>query len=413
MSKGAGRRQNVILATLVLVVAWLELIRVRLSSLQARSAADALAAGNHLSAISDQLHREAAQVRDRPLVPRLVPQLVVLVTAFSALLYAGFRFQPDDATLTPFGTQELMIDVGVKPADSNGIPLENSPTLSGLLWVEAHGGPLDGYDLSPAISLPDPDAETIRILMVISYDNLLPVGSNLSVSFDIPSQAEFQRCETTPGFTCEPAARTPTAARSARVLQISGKVMVESEDGGTDGIVVVADFKKIPGLAFTYSRTKAAIRQPTISVTGTEFLPPPGSIREDASPDDPYPYVDYPPTNVITQAIFESANDFEFSLTPGSVGTESGEFAPASVGGAKSAASTVPRATWAFQQPLMPTTYSPPHITGTNQKALDEDANDLFIAGIIFGIAGGAAVNALQLFVTGVRRRNKTAVQSG
>lgn len=407
MTKGDGRLQKLILMLIALTTARLESVRARLDRLQKNSAADANEFSKRLDALSGRLDRDAAVLASKPLVPRLLPQLAVLLTAFGVLLYVGFRFQPDDASLTPFGTQELMFDVPVKPVDGTGRPVPNSPTFNGLLWTEAHGQALDGYDIRPLMSLPDPDPDTIRVLLLVSYDGPLPTGSSLSVSFDIPANAELQRCETIAGFRCQPVDRTPTAARSSKAVQVSGTLGGGGVVANTNGLIIAADLKEVPGLAFTYSRTRAIVRQPTISLTGTEYLPPPGSIRQDAAPNDPYPYVSYPPTNIVTQAIFDTAPDFQFSETPGSTATDGGDFTPVSVGGIKSPASTVPRVTWAFQQPIMPTTYSPPHITGTNPKSLDDEANDIFIAGIIFGIAGGAAVNAIQLFVTGVRRRSR------
>lgn len=408
MTKGDGQFQKFIVALLAWMTARLEILRGRLHRLERNSDAGAREMSARLEALSTKLDSDAATRLRKPLVPRLIPQLAVLLTAFGVLLYVGFRFQPDDDSLKPFGTQELMVDVAVRPLDDNGLPISNSPTFDGLIWVESHGEVLDGYDLKPVISPPEPDQDTVRILLNASYGGALPIGSNLSLSLDLPTNAEIEHCDTVPGFKCTPVERKATASRSARALQISGKVLADSE-GRTysNGIIVSADFKNIPGFAFTYSQTSALVRQPTITLTGTEYLPPPGSIRENAAPDDPYRYVFYRPSDIITQIIFNTAPDFKFSLTPGSLATDRGDFAPVTVNGVTSPASKVPRATWAFQQPIMPTTYSPPQITGTNQKALDKNSNDIFIAGVLFGVAGGAGVNALQLFVTGARRRWK------
>lgn len=343
--------------------------------------------------IADPAHRDPHPVLSAgPTKPdRTVAQLVVISLVVVGAGLLGFTFKPEDSEIEPLKDSVFGIET---PRFVTGPDKKPNP-LQGIFWLEAHGTKIPGFDDIQWSSnkLSDPAPDSIRVAFLVGYERPWQSGTGWSGQFDLPDGAYVEKCIPLPGFNCAtaPSNFPDGVGRTRNVVKIDGKVDV----GPTghyegSGLLVVLDIRgATSGLTYSKSRTKAVVRRPTLTLTPLDQSKPPGTEQFDK------------PIGVINQVFFDRASKLKWSEDPQPIGLTNGIAMPIKVNGEDTSLGT-DSSSWAYPMwDTAPITF--PFITGTDEDAVDQDATDLFWAGVLFGVAGGGVITAAQLVVVGLQ----------
>ncbi|BBY16953.1 hypothetical protein [Mycolicibacterium litorale] len=269
-------------------------------------------------------------------------------------------------------------------------------------WQESHGTESsDMGEAIPFLALPDiENEETTRVMISAIYDTPgFPVGTKWDASFDLPDGATLEKCATLPGLTCKPEdSKIPAGqGRTAKVVRVTGEMADEGpySQTQTNALLIRADISGPPGLIFSKSRTKALVRYPTVVVRPSS-----------GPPEDPNNPTETTPIEVMSQVMFDRANGLSWSEPPAASAMLDGMNSSIFVNGERESLSPQDSAQWLYTMydgmPL-----SIPAISGTDDDVIEQDSQDLFYAGVWFGIAGGTAVTGLQQVIVGWPNRKR------
>lgn len=312
---------------------------------------------------------------------RTWPQVVVLVVLFVVGTFLGFLYKPP-ASADPSFPGNLVVEVPPSAGDGS-----TSVPINGVAWIEAHGQRIAGYEPAQLGMPSKPSQDTVRVMLSLRFADQLPEGTTVSVNFDLPGGATLALCRGLPIPHCvQQPSPHQQAGRSEQVVAVES-TFVPGDKG--NAVIVVADLTGVKGMNFVESRTRAVVRYPMVA------LAPPPAGQEASEPQ----YA----IDVVTEAVFKDASTVRWSQLPGN-GLQAG--GPRLPNPAEPPADT-DSVGWAY--PLYEGTshWNPPPITGANSVVSDNDATRLFVAGVFFGVAGAAAIAAIQALVIGLDRRRK------
>lgn len=328
---------------------------------------------------------------------RVGAQFAVILVLLIVAVWAGFSYKPDDIPMEPFTSNVLALEV---PRDISGGSSPNP--LSTVFWIEAHGSEIPGYGQFPFLKMDTPAEDSTRVMLIAAYSRKLASGTSWKAQFDLPDGAELVQWRAFPGMSCRVVDSNAPAGmgRTKKVVLIEGALAPEWE--GT-AVLVSFDLSNLPGMNFTRSRTKAQIRYPTVVLTPfSPVVPSEGALPPES----------IPPVTVINQVLLENATNWDWSERPAAIGYTSGINMPITVESNLPDAETpspMTNATSFIYQMFTSVPLTPPNISGVNPDAVERDSTDLFVAGILLGVAGGAVITCFQLFVIVWPTRPKAA----
>ncbi|OBK45599.1 hypothetical protein A5657_03000 [Mycobacterium kubicae] len=272
--------------------------------------------------------------------------------------------------------------------------------LAKIHWYETHGRPFDGGLILPSEidhgpeTLPEipESAETVRVAVVATLDREVTADAqHVKLSFGLPAGAIFDGCETGWDFTCSPVQASGDERRRYGLdnwIVAEGTMHPQYRNSPIE-IILMADFHGVEGIALADHRTDATVRGMTPLL---DFGKEPIDSRTNGQPVETGTFVE-----------FDKANAINWATRP-----DSGGDALQNLGGKGTARDVGPSTTihvatadivsWTWH--TLPWVLVPP-VKGTKDWVTRHDTDDLFDAGIAFGVTGAAATILLQLLAVG------------
>lgn len=309
--------------------------------------------------------RELSRQRPPALLPFCV--FVVLICTFAI---TGFLYRPSGEAEAEMGGQ-FRVGLPYIVRDAEGIV-----QIKTVGWAETHGQelPFLSQTLSP---VPKIENGHTGILLVTQFTRKVVSDVAIDLAIELPNGATFNRCDRQFNSQKPPVCNVADLSKeeiasgsSDRVIKVAGLI-----GKGSDYFGMYVDIRDADGINFVETRTRVNARFPTLRPMATH------GTREEI---DTW-YLGIPDIELGTGVVLADADQVSWSDRPSEL--------------------TDSYAGWRVTTPAFGA--PPGMVSGVKDQILREDADSNFWAGLWFGLAGAAALAAIEIAVAWWRQRDR------